>query len=139
MSSPETNLYHITLDKYLPSIMVQGLLPDEKRGLSRLHDPWGKVFLTDWTSMILIHQAGRDWIRQGASVCTIDTDDLEIYQHVNHGYFNPWEWTVDFVPLKNIVAVDPVEDDEWKPYQVKRRHKIGNLRISQANGTGRKK
>lgn len=107
------DLFHITPSENIPSIMEHGLLPGYRRGLfvgarqRRLEN----VYLTSTPVRVIKEMGGLHWGRMHKpSILTIDINGLEPKPLSYDAYINPlisdFEYTVDFVPAKNIVHVE---------------------------------
>ncbi len=61
-------LYHITKEKWIPSIMSKGLIPGYRRGLKVCGSKCKTVFLTNDLNKIIDWQCGQEYVNKNKLV-----------------------------------------------------------------------
>lgn len=100
-------LYHITSAKNLDSILIEGLIPGKRKGLTlQSRGKLSKVFLTNDVDRIAITQAGKNWIeRNKAIVIEVSVSNTEPHKYVDGGTYtlSDYEFVCDRVNPADIV------------------------------------
>ena len=109
-------LYHITPRRHLPSIMVNGLIPGHRRGLTvasaKRQD---KVYLTNNPDYIMKTQAGDEWLRRNdVVILAVDVSEIDIkpveYRYGATYTISDFEFTTDRVHPRHIALHENKKD-----------------------------